>query len=1192
MRCTMKRILHLSDFHINSEAKSPEDNEIITGLVKYLKSKSVDIDIVVYTGDLIDSKSIAKQISTLPNEEKAVAWNIEAKKCFKIAKKYLTYIKRELSVETKNIVVCCGNHDVNRNVVHSESINCDIVTNFTSKERFQEFDCFCNDMALVDCSSRTYFKTIDDFNFLVINTNLIDDKNKGLCVDCTSVLDVFEKNINSLKINVKNNKKSHNIFVAHSPQSDFCEFFKFGYSENNYKSNFDDIKKYFDCFFVGDKHSSNISGSEFIMGAPLSESQITYGIYEFPENAKMIYKKIRYIDGSWEIHESDDAMNEVLKESIPYLKNSGINFLYGFHNVDMEDAIKKYEESKSDSRWSDMDKLFKSYLTLQTPRIGKSGEEKPIQENIIQYTVDLINESDKIYPLVLRGMPKIGKSLFLTIVYMGMMSGYLNHTFNYIPLYFNLDTILKNITKKSENYNVAKTSIDNCLNKGKELSKKYNMPICYIFDGMRQHKVEDECVEDYLVENINSYVSFENIEPDNKIIFSVDTDEGIGGYNTKIHTFRKAAHILYFNPIKTNKIPNNEKFNAFISAFTRLYNCDDANIIVKNVKKLGFQYIDLNTLINFKEYFETPDGECCKTELYRELSEELIEEKNINYACQICYELYYKNQWCDYSSYTISDCKENVLYTIKKEVYLRNYLIAKYYVEEIKQLLKNPKTAKIDVVDECFGHEISSFICGILIKDSAKEIFKKFNEKFYKELSFKGKSMLSYLCGRLNFSNKVLNDILSNHKEAIESAEINVENEEQLFYKLVAQRSVMISSIIGLNDKDKAKKEFLSLLISNSDIRKVNRQFYLLYYGDRTTESVPFNHEIKEGFDFYNVYHILSSRLDAFNSGDHRKKLIEIELFTLCDLVQQRIDNPNACAWNNQTEGIPSIFYDEKHNKPKNKRSFNILTFMTKTIRNYLESEDTTEENELFKIYLHEKDKEFNAALCKIKDRALSVVERYNPALKLKECSTISKIEKIGWKIKDDISSLDKQLFDSYKSNKSYETVLEHIYECYLIGLFYLPADGKNENYNKQKILNMLLIHDLGECYCDDYPPFYNKINDIKNAEDIFNKGLYVNGVHEDISDLTEYLYLWKEWQNSSNNINIVIAKEIDTIHMIYKMMVLLKDSDIELEKERITRFFKEKKNIITEEGKKIYKILIKNNPEFESLIKELQSSD
>jgi HD domain len=53
---------------------------------------------------------------------------------------------------------------------------------------------------------------------------------------------------------------------------------------------------------------------------------------------------------------------------------------------------------------------------------------------------------------------------------------------------------------------------------------------------------------------------------------------------------------------------------------------------------------------------------------------------------------------------------------------------------------------------------------------------------------------------------------------------------------------------------------------------------------------------------------------------------------------------------------------------------------------------------------------------------------------------------------------------------KDSESVAAHMYGTYVIGLLYLPQTDPNPEYTKSKILDMLLVHDLGEAFTGDIP--------------------------------------------------------------------------------------------------------------------------
>jgi len=147
-RSNMKRILHLSDLHITSEMPIPEKNPFITDLIYKIKQLFPKINVIVFTGDLIDSKKISDKIKHEPEKEKEKLWNKEASLAFELGIKYLKYIKRELGVSDKNIVTCVGNHDVNRNCTVAKRMDCNNKNAITYENRFDVCKEYYDDFTL------------------------------------------------------------------------------------------------------------------------------------------------------------------------------------------------------------------------------------------------------------------------------------------------------------------------------------------------------------------------------------------------------------------------------------------------------------------------------------------------------------------------------------------------------------------------------------------------------------------------------------------------------------------------------------------------------------------------------------------------------------------------------------------------------------------------------------------------------------------------------------------------------------------------------------------------------------------------------------------------------------------------------------------------------------------------------------
>ena len=304
-----------------------------------------------------------------------------------------------------------------------------------------------------------------------------------------------------------------------------------------------------------------------------------------------------------------------------------------------------------------------------------------------------------------------------------------------------------------------------------------------------------------------------------------------------------------------------------------------------------------------------------------------------------------------------------------------------------------------------------------------------------------------------------------------------------------------------------------------------------------------------------------------------------MELFTLCDLLQIRLDNPYARSKNGKDE-LYSFFYNKKFNQPKDDMAVNVLSFVVSVIECYLEQYGNTDDNLLLNKYLAMQLRRFRDAKKKLYDGPLvAQQDAHVPGELLERLCLLGTQKRIGWAIPDVISGIisESEFSKIRDAQPIHETTLQHTYEAFLIGLLYLPSKSRtNEQYDKQKILNILLVHDLGETWVGDIVPAYEHYNRSREEERVFCEELYLQGTRSGIADLSDYLFLWEAWCNSSrDDYNIRIAKEIDKIQMLYKMLLLLNTQTVELTRKRIGDFWKSKNAIKTIEGKEIFNLLI-----------------
>ncbi len=154
--------------------------------------------------------------------------------------------------------------------------------------------------------------------------------------------------------------------------------------------------------------------------------------------------------------------------------------------------------------------------------------------------------------------------------------------------------------------------------------------------------------------------------------------------------------------------------------------------------------------------------------------------------------------------------------------------------------------------------------------------------------------------------------------------------------------------------------------------------------------------------------------------------------------------------------------------------------------------------------------------------------------------ANLKKIPRQGW---IDKLSVDKP-----------ESVADHTFSMAIIGMIFSDL----ENHNTEKILKIILLHDLAESITGDITP-----EQISKEEKTV---LENNAIKKILNDLPpslqkQYCILWDEYQ--SNN-----SKEAKIVHQIDKLEMALQAkiySNEEYSKEKLDSFFNSARNEITD---------------------------
>ena len=157
----------------------------------------------------------------------------------------------------------------------------------------------------------------------------------------------------------------------------------------------------------------------------------------------------------------------------------------------------------------------------------------------------------------------------------------------------------------------------------------------------------------------------------------------------------------------------------------------------------------------------------------------------------------------------------------------------------------------------------------------------------------------------------------------------------------------------------------------------------------------------------------------------------------------------------------------------------------------------------------------------------------------LKTAANLKKISRQGW--------IDKL------SIETPESVADHSYSMAVMGMIISDL----ENYNSEKIMKMVLLHDLAESKIGDHTP---EQLDKKEKMELENNAFHK--IIENLPDLikSQYLQIWQEYQENSSP-ESKIVHQIDRLEMALQAKVYEKDGH---SKEKLELFFESARADIT----------------------------
>ena len=386
---------------------------------------------------------------------------------------------------------------------------------------------------------------------------------------------------------------------------------------------------------------------------------------------------------------------------------------------------------------------------------------------------------------------------------------------------------------------------------------------------------------------------------------------------------------------------------------------------------------------------------------------------------------------------------------------------------------------KLQVLDRVYTFRINRFVKDRVAHNSfIQERMLKSIAQLYAGASTTVRTNLAYFAGR--FDSDPVRDAAKKLLYAwlLDMPKVDKATRQELM--------LMRTCYVSLSKYGDAKQttEYVRLMLRSHDLDDLNRGFHLEYYMD----DVNFNPSVSDDHrDHLKPYPKTAERLtrkieSALAGSRSSRDLLDIEIHTLASLAQHR-----------QAAGV-------LHESDR-ERTAQILSGVVDS--------DMCRTPEL-RTYL-------NMAVNNLRDPTFTVTTPLERMFALKA------LPRRGWEKR----SVPLRI----------ETVASHSFGAFLIGFYFLPdrLPGRTD-YNRDVILRMVLLHDLGEAMIGDLLPA-EKTSELRERERQWFGYLRMLSTYTDVANMRRSEDQFREFENAST-INGQIAKDLDSLDALFQLLL------------------------------------------------------
>ncbi len=805
------------------------------------------------------------------------------------------------------------------------------------------------------------------------------------------------------------------------------------------------------------------------------------------------------------------------EEIVKVIIDKSLKYPYNLYNKIQSEEGYNYVLSKAH-------KLFRETVTVY----NKYKEASGTSENCVELLIEELSSGNTSCVQVL-GLPGGAKNMVLQLAFYKMLDNFRIGKSNVLPFYVSAGYYEK---IHYSNNNVQEQMTEILQREFKEyfdyLKKTVEVKPALFIEAIREHQVANISPEIVVLNLWKPLGAFSRV---------CAVDKGLIKNRSKI---KRVIPILgdgkgYTFAFKQVPLEDKNSAIAVIDSVIDIYNYElEAKDVYDCIKSLKFPMIDIFIVrLIAKELIASYNAsDIVLTDIYEKfaLSETFGDEDKL---IQVSRELY--NYVFVQSGVNNGIEYNGAIWSLphKHNTYLE-FLIAYFFVYRIKNYQDFDEHKFFGtMLTATANHFLVSFL-----KDNyeLQEVFLSFIKDNYEIFDIRQKSNAVYWLGRITFSNlaneavTMLTKEFTKYKPLVKTNnKYTQENCDNHFMFRAICTGLLFQGQANMMD------EYLSIVVANDVANALNRGMTIEYFGDdyqmAAHDAYYFDSDLSSGEQ---AIKILNSRIEA-SLYNNNGKFAENNLVSMLTLLQARIQDK------------------------KRKVGFNVEFYVNKALE-YLRAYQTRPQNVVsgkLSYYFQSVEEDFVSYL---QD------ETFDVSTKIYNCyRDLKKIKRQQW--------VRLGIDDP-------ESVSEHSYSAWLMGVFFLPEEYDMDGYLKKEILDMLLVHDMAEAIIGDQKTsLIEPKKELKEQNDILRK-LFLKGTYPNIANLTYYYNIWTGYYNGINT-NARIARDINLLQTVYTFCEYYCKTPEKFSYEQVRALMNEKANMKTDLGYQLFERLVDSNLDF-----------